>query len=52
MKEQKKIKDDLITASLPNSMFWVHLDNEDVILDYIFEKIRRNSIQILPEGLR
>ncbi|CAN6447371.1 unnamed protein product [Victoria cruziana] len=32
MKEQKLIHEGLITESLPNGMFWVRLDNEDLVL--------------------
>nr|YP_009569886.1 translation initiation factor 1 [Microtea debilis]QBC68166.1 translation initiation factor 1 [Microtea debilis] len=29
-------------------MFWIRLDNEDLILGYALGKIRRSSIRILP----
>ncbi|KAL2934080.1 30S ribosomal protein S11 chloroplastic [Bienertia sinuspersici] len=48
MKEQKWIHEGLITESLPNGMFWVRLDNEDLILGYVSGRIRRSSIRILP----
>nr|YP_009327337.1 translation initiation factor 1 [Agave americana]YP_009334354.1 translational initiation factor 1 [Agave attenuata]YP_009335282.1 translational initiation factor 1 [Agave virginica]YP_009725226.1 translation alinitiation factor1 [Agave hybrid cultivar]YP_010185043.1 translational initiation factor 1 [Agave amaniensis]YP_010239194.1 translational initiation factor 1 [Agave fourcroydes]YP_010239280.1 translational initiation factor 1 [Agave sisalana]YP_010239366.1 translational initiation f len=48
MKEQKWIHEGLITESLPNGMFRVHLDNEDLILGYISGRIRRTLIRILP----
>nr|YP_009450267.1 translational initiation factor 1 [Burmannia nepalensis]AOV94000.1 translational initiation factor 1 [Burmannia nepalensis] len=48
MKEQKWIYEGLITESLPNGMFQVRLDNEDLILGYISGKIRRGFIRILP----
>nr|BDY09168.1 translational initiation factor 1 [Lysimachia fukienensis] len=48
MKKQKWIHEDLITESLPNGMFRVHLDNEGLILGYISGKIRRCFIRILP----
>ncbi|KHN48754.1 Translation initiation factor IF-1, chloroplastic [Glycine soja] len=34
--------------SLPNGMFRVRLDNEDLILGYISGKIRKNYVRILP----
>ncbi|KAL2494454.1 S1-like domain-containing protein [Forsythia ovata] len=48
MKEQKWIHEGLITESLPNGMFRVRLDNEDLILGYVSGKIRRSFIRILP----
>nr|YP_008964901.1 translation initiation factor 1 [Schwalbea americana]CDJ38663.1 translation initiation factor 1 [Schwalbea americana] len=48
MKEQKWICEGLVTESLPNGMFRVQLENEDVILGYISGKIRRSLIRILP----
>nr|YP_009477334.1 translational initiation factor 1 [Pleonotoma albiflora]AVM81878.1 translational initiation factor 1 [Pleonotoma albiflora] len=47
MTEQKWIHEGLITESLPNGMFRVRLDNEDLVLGYVSGKIRRSSIQIL-----
>nr|AWI73080.1 translation initiation factor 1 [Lepiniopsis trilocularis] len=47
-KEPKLIHEGLITESLPNGMFRVRLDNEDLILGYISGNIRRNFIRILP----
>nr|QJS52376.1 translation initiation factor 1 [Indofevillea khasiana] len=49
MKEQKKkrIYEGLITESLPNSMFWVCLDNGDPILGYVSGRIRHSFIHIL-----
>ncbi|XP_059657209.1 translation initiation factor IF-1, chloroplastic [Cornus florida] len=47
-KEQKWTHEGLITESLPNGMFRVRLDNEDVILGYISGKIRKSFIRILP----
>nr|YP_009557275.1 translation initiation factor 1 [Asteropeia rhopaloides]QBC71460.1 translation initiation factor 1 [Asteropeia rhopaloides] len=48
MKEQKWSHEGLITESLPNGMFWVRLDNEDLILGYVSGRIRRSFISILP----
>nr|YP_010334425.1 translational initiation factor 1 [Bignonia magnifica]YP_010334463.1 translational initiation factor 1 [Bignonia magnifica]UNH90401.1 translational initiation factor 1 [Bignonia magnifica]UNH90402.1 translational initiation factor 1 [Bignonia magnifica] len=48
MTEQKWIREGLITESLPNGMFRVRLDNEDLVLGYVSGKIRRNFIRILP----
>ncbi|KAK9066337.1 hypothetical protein SSX86_013659 [Deinandra increscens subsp. villosa] len=45
--EQKWVAIGLITESLPNGMFWVRLENGDVVLGYISGKIRRNSIRML-----
>ncbi|KAI3800238.1 hypothetical protein L1987_35549 [Smallanthus sonchifolius] len=45
--EQKWVAKGLITESLPNGMFWVRLENGDVVLGYISGKIRRNSIRML-----
>nr|YP_009470790.1 translation initiation factor 1 [Anemopaegma album]YP_009470827.1 translation initiation factor 1 [Anemopaegma album]YP_009470986.1 translation initiation factor 1 [Anemopaegma chamberlaynii]YP_009471023.1 translation initiation factor 1 [Anemopaegma chamberlaynii]AVF97316.1 translation initiation factor 1 [Anemopaegma album]AVF97353.1 translation initiation factor 1 [Anemopaegma album]AVF97610.1 translation initiation factor 1 [Anemopaegma chamberlaynii]AVF97647.1 translation initiation len=47
MTEQKWIHEGLITESLPNGMFRVRLDNEDLVLGYVSGKIRRSSIKIL-----
>nr|QQO99469.1 InfA [Lonicera angustifolia var. myrtillus] len=47
-KELKCIHEGLITESLPNGMFRVHLDNGDLIIGYISGKIRRSFIRILP----
>nr|YP_009829111.1 translational initiation factor 1 [Danxiaorchis singchiana]QJC59629.1 translational initiation factor 1 [Danxiaorchis singchiana]QKV48089.1 translation initiation factor 1 [Danxiaorchis singchiana] len=47
MKEQKLIHEGLIIESLPNGMFRVRLDNEDLILGYISGRIRRVFIRIL-----
>nr|AVM84687.1 translational initiation factor 1 [Sampaiella trichoclada] len=44
----KWIQEGLITESLPNGMFRVRLDNENLVLGYISGKIRRRSIRILP----
>nr|NP_038363.2 translation initiation factor 1 [Mesostigma viride]Q9MUU7.2 RecName: Full=Translation initiation factor IF-1, chloroplastic [Mesostigma viride] len=38
----------VITESLPNAMFRVHLDNGFNVLAHISGKIRRNYIRILP----
>ncbi|CAN6454439.1 unnamed protein product [Victoria cruziana] len=46
MKEQKLIHEGLITESLPNGMFWVRLDNEDLILDYVSGRIRCIKIEV------
>nr|YP_010549282.1 translation initiation factor 1 [Triosteum sinuatum]UYL25521.1 translation initiation factor 1 [Triosteum sinuatum] len=46
--EPKCIHEGLITESLPNGMFRVHLDNNDLIIGYISGKIRRSFIRILP----
>ncbi|KAK4751894.1 hypothetical protein SAY87_020692 [Trapa incisa] len=48
MKEQKWTHEGVIVESLPNGMFRVRLDNEDVILGYISGKIRKNFIRMLP----
>nr|YP_009470692.1 translation initiation factor 1 [Anemopaegma acutifolium]YP_009470729.1 translation initiation factor 1 [Anemopaegma acutifolium]YP_009470888.1 translation initiation factor 1 [Anemopaegma arvense]YP_009470925.1 translation initiation factor 1 [Anemopaegma arvense]YP_009471084.1 translation initiation factor 1 [Anemopaegma foetidum]YP_009471121.1 translation initiation factor 1 [Anemopaegma foetidum]YP_009471182.1 translation initiation factor 1 [Anemopaegma glaucum]YP_009471219.1 transla len=47
MTEQKWIHEGLITESLPNGMFRVRLDNEDLVLGYVSGKIRRSFIKIL-----
>ncbi|CAN6453911.1 unnamed protein product [Victoria cruziana] len=47
MKEQKLLHEGLITESLPNGMFWVRLDNEDLVLGYVLGRIRRSFIRIL-----
>ena len=47
MKEKKWIHEGLITESLPNGMFRVRLDNEDLILGYVLGKIRYNFLRIL-----
>ncbi|KAL2898269.1 Translation initiation factor IF-1 chloroplastic [Bienertia sinuspersici] len=47
MKGQKWIHEGLITESLPNGMFWVRLDNEDLIIGYVSRRIRCSSIRIL-----
>ncbi|OAY81703.1 Translation initiation factor IF-1, chloroplastic [Ananas comosus] len=44
----KDILEGLITESLPNGMFRVRLDNEDLILGYVSGRIRRSFIRILP----
>uniref|UniRef100_A0A2N9H1U0 Translation initiation factor IF-1, chloroplastic n=1 Tax=Fagus sylvatica TaxID=28930 RepID=A0A2N9H1U0_FAGSY len=46
--EQKWTHEGSITESLPNGMFRVRLDNQDLILGYISGKIRKNFIRILP----
>lgn len=46
--EQKWVHEGLITESLPNGMFRVLLDNQDLILGYISGKIRKNYVRILP----
>ncbi|XP_010065334.3 translation initiation factor IF-1, chloroplastic [Eucalyptus grandis] len=48
MKEQKWTHEGVIVESLPNGMFRVRLDNEDVVLGYISGKIRKNFIRMLP----
>nr|YP_009529166.1 translation initiation factor IF-1 [Pholisma arenarium]AXX75966.1 translation initiation factor IF-1 [Pholisma arenarium] len=48
MKEQKRVHEGFITESLPNGMFRIRLDNEDLILGYVSGKIRRSFIRILP----
>nr|YP_010712257.1 translational initiation factor 1 [Corydalis ternata]UGO88545.1 translation initiation factor 1 [Corydalis ternata]WDA92912.1 translational initiation factor 1 [Corydalis ternata] len=48
MREQKWVFEGLITESLPNGMFRVRLDNDDLILGYISGKIRCSFIRILP----
>nr|YP_009673244.1 translation initiation factor 1 [Actinidia callosa var. henryi]QDF42660.1 translation initiation factor 1 [Actinidia callosa var. henryi]QUI76867.1 translation initiation factor 1 [Actinidia hubeiensis] len=47
-KEEKWIHEGLITEALPNGMFRVRLDNENLILGYIAGKIRQGSIRIMP----
>ncbi|KAH0439075.1 hypothetical protein IEQ34_025958 [Dendrobium chrysotoxum] len=47
-REQKLIHEGFITESLPNGMFRVRLDNEDLILGSISGRIRRSFIRILP----
>nr|QWL15989.1 translational initiation factor 1 [Plantago crassifolia] len=47
-KEKTWVHEGLITESLPNGMFRVRLDNEDLIIGYISGKIRRSFIRILP----
>ncbi|KAL2338225.1 hypothetical protein Fmac_012671 [Flemingia macrophylla] len=46
--EQKWVHEGLIMESLPNGMFRVRLDNDDLILGYISGKIRKNYVRILP----
>lgn len=46
--EQKWTHEGSVTESLPNGMFRVRLDNEDVIIGYISGKIRKNFVRILP----
>lgn len=46
--EQKWLHEGLITESLPNGMFRVRLDNDDLILGYISGRIRKNYVRILP----
>ncbi|KAG5027916.1 Translation initiation factor IF-1, chloroplastic [Glycine soja] len=46
--EQKWVLEGLVMESLPNGMFRVRLDNEDLILGYISGKIRKNYVRILP----
>nr|YP_011003534.1 translational initiation factor 1 [Swertia marginata]WPS65838.1 translational initiation factor 1 [Swertia marginata] len=48
MKEKKWIQEGLITESLPNGMFRIRLDIDDLILGYVSGKIRRSFIRILP----
>ena len=48
MTEEKLIHEGLIVESLPNGMFRVRLDNEDLILGYVSGRIRRSFIRILP----
>ncbi|CAN6443075.1 unnamed protein product [Victoria cruziana] len=48
MKEQKLIHEGLITESLPNGMFWIRLDNKDLVLGYVSGWIRHSFIRILP----
>ncbi|KAI5648751.1 hypothetical protein M9H77_34756 [Catharanthus roseus] len=52
MEEQKWIHEGLITESLPNGMFRVCSDNEDLILGYVSGKIRRSFIRIIPGDRR
>nr|YP_009486246.1 translational initiation factor 1 [Coptis quinquesecta]AWB12389.1 translational initiation factor 1 [Coptis quinquesecta]QPJ79317.1 translational initiation factor 1 [Coptis quinquesecta] len=51
MKEQKWIHEGLITESLPNGLFRVRLDNEDLLLGYVLGRIRRSFIRILPDDM-
>ncbi|KAJ8755638.1 hypothetical protein K2173_022233 [Erythroxylum novogranatense] len=46
--EQKWTHEGSVTESLPNGMFRVRLDNEDLIIGYISGKIRKNFVRILP----
>lgn len=46
--QQKWSQDGLVTESLPNGMFRIRLDNEDMIIGYISGKIRKSFIRILP----
>ncbi|KAK7313026.1 hypothetical protein VNO77_37364 [Canavalia gladiata] len=46
--EQKLVHEGMIIESLPNGMFRVRLDNEDLILGYISGRIRKNYVRILP----
>nr|ADI88613.1 translational initiation factor 1 [Dioscorea esquirolii]ADI88616.1 translational initiation factor 1 [Dioscorea pentaphylla]ADI88622.1 translational initiation factor 1 [Dioscorea kamoonensis]ADI88625.1 translational initiation factor 1 [Dioscorea melanophyma]ADI88637.1 translational initiation factor 1 [Dioscorea menglaensis]ADI88640.1 translational initiation factor 1 [Dioscorea delavayi] len=48
MKEQKLIHEGVIIESLPNGMFRIRLDNEDLILGYVSGRIQRSFIRILP----
>ncbi|KAL5729157.1 hypothetical protein ACHQM5_002145 [Ranunculus cassubicifolius] len=48
MKEQKWVHEGLIVESLPNGMFRVKLDNEDVVLGYISGRIRKSFVRVLP----
>lgn len=49
MKKQNLIDmEGIVTESLPNAMFRVHLDNGCEVLTHISGKIRRNYIRILP----
>ena len=44
----KWVHEGSVTESLPNGMFRVLLDNEDLILGYISGKIRQNFVRVLP----
>lgn len=46
--EEKWVLEGLITDALPNRMFRVRLDNEDLILDYVSEHLQKNCIRLLP----
>ncbi|KAF4386638.1 hypothetical protein CsatB_011730 [Cannabis sativa] len=46
--QQKWTQEGLVTESLPNGMFRIKLDNEDMIIGYISGKIRKSFIRILP----
>ncbi|WCJ18609.1 Translation initiation factor IF-1 chloroplastic [Euphorbia peplus] len=46
--EQKWTHEGSVTESLPNGMFRVQLDNQDLIIGYISGKIRKNYVRILP----
>nr|YP_010267555.1 translational initiation factor 1 [Rhodiola bupleuroides]YP_010267640.1 translational initiation factor 1 [Rhodiola calliantha]UIF94165.1 translational initiation factor 1 [Rhodiola bupleuroides]UIF94250.1 translational initiation factor 1 [Rhodiola calliantha]UPY85615.1 translational initiation factor 1 [Rhodiola bupleuroides]UYL23313.1 translational initiation factor 1 [Rhodiola bupleuroides] len=48
MTEQKWVHEGLIIESLPNGMFRVRLDNDNLILGYVSGRIRRSFIRILP----
>nr|YP_010982156.1 translation initiation factor 1 [Habropetalum dawei]UZP15881.1 translation initiation factor 1 [Habropetalum dawei] len=48
MNEEKWIREGLIIDSLPNGMFIVRLDNEDLVLGYVSGRMRRRFIRILP----
>ncbi|KAJ0017281.1 hypothetical protein Pint_11430 [Pistacia integerrima] len=45
---EKWVHEGFIIESLPNGMFRVCLDNEDLILGYISGKIRQNFVRVLP----
>ncbi|KAM7273533.1 hypothetical protein ACFE04_028197 [Oxalis oulophora] len=47
-KEKKLELEGVITESLPNGMFYVRLENDEVVLGYISGRIRKNYIRILP----
>ncbi|XP_022738630.1 uncharacterized protein LOC111291254 [Durio zibethinus] len=46
--DKKFVHEGLITESLPNGMFRVLLDNQDLILGYLSGKIRKNFVRVLP----
>ncbi|KAB1202973.1 Translation initiation factor IF-1, chloroplastic [Morella rubra] len=48
LEEEKFTHEGSVTESLPNGMFRVRLDNQDMIIGYISGSIRKNYIRILP----
>jgi translation initiation factor IF-1 len=40
-----------ILEALPNAMFKVHLENEEIVLGHLSGKMRKNFIKVLPDDL-